>query len=565
MSNKQKIGELLLGLNIINQKDLNSALEEQKITGDRLGTVLLKMDILSEEDLEQLLGKQLNVPSINLESYSPDPSLLTLIPEKTIRKYVVLPVSLDDKTLTIATASPNDLALLDDLTYTTGYKIAPVVTSISSLHNKIQEMFDKPVSWEDALKVEEQGDLEIMQSDQDILEEDLEQALQSAEETLVVKLVNAVILAAISKGATHIHMDPKEDSFEIYLRIDGKLKLLVKPPANLQLNVLNRIKILGSIDILKRLVPCEGYFRALSSGNYYDIDIATIPSSFGERMVLTFQQPFSKEELKLEKLGFTPESLNSFKELINNPRGFVLVTGSSDSGKSSTIYAALNHLKNSEKSIFTFERTIKNKLIGINQGEPNERAGYSYEKGLQFLIRQDVDVLMVGELLTREAVVSTLLASLSKTLVLGRFLSNDTVGAISMLMDMDVPPFMLFSSLTAILGQRLIRRLCQECIEDYDPPGDLGEEIRSLTGKEHPRLFRAKGCPACGSTGYNNRIGLFELIIPTRELRDAIFAKAPLNELKELAAKSTYNTFRQDGLIKAVEGLTSYEEIVRII
>jgi type IV pilus assembly protein PilB len=565
MSNKQKIGELLLELNIINQKDLNSALEEQKVTGDRLGTVLLRMDILSEEDLEQLLGKQLNVPSINLESYSPDPSLLELIPEKTIRKYVVLPVSLEDKTLTIATASPNDLALLDDLTYTTGYKIAPVVTTISSLNHKIQEMFDKPVSWEDALKVEEQGDLEIMQSDRDILEEDLEQALQSAEETLVVKLVNAVILAAISKGATHIHLDPKEDSFEIYLRIDGKLKLLVKPPANLQLNVLNRIKILGSIDILKRLVPCEGYFRALSAGNYYDIDIATIPSSFGERMVLTFQQPFSKEELKLEKLGFTPETLSSFQKLLDNPRGFILVTGSSDSGKSSTIYAALNHLKSPEKSIFTFERTIKNKLIGINQGEPNDKAGYSYEKGLQFLIRQDVDVLMVGELLTREAVISTLLASLSKTLVLGRFLSNDTVGAISMLMDMDVPPFMLFSSLTAILGQRLIRRLCQECIEDYDPPGDLAEEIHSLTGKEHPRLFRAKGCPACGSTGYNNRIGLFELIIPTRELRDAIFAKAPLNELKELAEKSMYHTFRQDGLIKAVEGLTSYEEIVRVI
>ena len=565
MKNRQRIGELLLDLNIINQKELDSALEEQKKTGDRLGSVLLKMDLLSEEDFEQLLSQQLNVPSINLESYSPTPELLAIVPEKIIRKYIVLPVAIDNKILTLATASPRDLAHLDDLTYTTGYKIAPVVTSISSLKTKIQELFDKPIGWEDALKVEEMGDLEIIKSDLDVIEEDLEMALQSAEETLVVKLVNGIILAAIDKGATHIHLEPKEDSFEIYLRIDGKLKLLIKPPVNLQQNVLNRLKILGAIDILKRLVPCEGYFRARSSGNYYDIDIATIPSSFGERMVLTFQQPFSKEELKLEKLGFTPEILKRYKELLRSPRGFILVTGSSDSGKSSTLYASLNYLKNPEKSIFTFERTIKNKLTGINQGQPNDKAGYSYEKGLQFLLRQDVDVLMAGELMTREAVVSALLASLSKSLVLGRFLSSDTVGAISLLMDMDVPPFMLFSALTAILGQRLIRRLCQECIEDYDPPGDLTEEIESLTGKEHSRLFRAGGCPACGQTGYSGRIGLFELIIPSRELRDGIFARAPLNELKEMAEKNRYHTFRQDGLIKAAEGLTSYEEIVRVI
>lgn len=565
MNDKQKIGELLLDLNIINQKELDIALEEQGKTGERLGTIFLKKDLLSEEDLEQLLSRHLNVPSINLESYSPIPELLAIVPEKTIRKYLVLPVSINNKTLTIATASPKDLAHLDDLAYTTGYKIAPVVTSISSLQNKISELFDKPVRWEDALKVEELGDLEIIKSDLDVIEEDLEKALQSAEETLVVKLVNGIVLAAIDKGSSHIHLEPGEDSFEIYLRIDGKLKLLIKPPVNLQQNVINRLKILGSIDILKRLVPSEGYFRARSSGNYYDIDIATIPSSAGERMVLTFQQPFSKEELKLEKLGFTSESLKTFKELLQSPRGFILVTGSSDSGKSSTMYAALNYLKNPEKSIFTFERTIKNKLTGINQGEPNEKAGYSYEKGLQCLLRQDVDVLMIGELLTREAVISALLASLSKSLVLGRFLSSDSIGAISMLMDMDVPPFMLFSALTAIMGQRLIRRLCQECIEDFDPPGDLAEEIRTLTGKEHPRLFRTKGCPACNQTGYNNRIGLFELIIPTQELRDAIFARAPLNELKEIANRGAYHTFRQDGLIKAAEGLTSYEEIVRVI
>ncbi|RJQ46312.1 MAG: hypothetical protein C4538_06840 [Nitrospiraceae bacterium] len=565
MKAKHKIGELLVNLNIISQKDLDLALEEQKRTGERLGTVLLKMNLLQEDDLERLLSQQLNVPSINLENYVPNFQLFEILPEKIIKKYLVLPISVKGKTLTVATANPRDLNLIDDLAYVTGHRIAPVVTSISSLKSKIQEIFEKPVQWQDALRIEEQGDLEIFTPENGIMEEDLEKVFKQAEETMVVKLVNAIILDAINKEGTHIHFEPKEDSFEIYIRVNGKLRLLVKPPQNLQQNVLNRLKILSSIDIINRLIPHEGYFRAKSSGKFYDIDVATMPSLHGERIVLTFQQPFSKEDLKIEKLGFVPDMLSSFKDLLQKPRGLILVTGQTDSGKSSTIYAALNYLKNPDKAIFTYERTIKNKLSGINQGQPNEKAGYSYEKGLKALTRQDMDVLMVGEMLTKDAVVTSLLTSLSKTLVLGRFLSNSTIGALSMVLDMDVPPFMLYSGLTAILGQRLGRRLCQECISDYEPPQELAEEIRALTGKPHPRLFRSTGCMACGHTGYINRIGIFELIIPSMELRDAVFARASLNELKEVAGKIGYRTLRQDGLIKAAEGLTSFEELVRVI
>ena len=562
MRDKHKIGELLLELNIVTQAELDEALEEQKRTGERLGAILLKMDFISEEDLEQLLSRQLDVPSINLEHYSPTPELVNIIPEKIIRKYLVLPISIEGRALTVATANPRDLSILDDLAYITGHKIIPVVASFTSLNNKIDELFEKAVNWEDALKIQKGTDLEIIKADQSAIDQDLEKAFQDAEDTVVVKLVNAVILAAIDKEATHVHIEPKENSFEIYLRISGKLRLLVKPPKNLLQNVVNRLKILSSMDILNRLLPSEGYFRAKSMRKFYDIDVATIPSLHGERTVLTFQQPFSKEELKLEKLGFMPDMLDSFKELLLHQRGFILVTGQTDSGKSSTIYAALNHIKNPDKSVFTFERTIKNKLLGINQGQPNEKAGYSYEKGLQFLLRQDIDVLMVGEMMTKDAIVSALLASLSKTLILGRFLSNDTIGAVAMMIEMDVPPFMLFSALIAILGQRLVRKLCQECIEDYKPPRDLAEEIRVITGEQHPRLFRSAGCPACSHTGYNNRIGIFELVIPSGEFRDAVFAKASLNELKQVAKKIGYRSFRQDGLIKASEGLTSYEEVV---
>ena len=565
MKEKHKIGELLVDLKLVEQQNLDAALEEQKRTGERLGAVLLRMNIIQEEDLENILSRQLHVPSINLDNYTPSQDLFKILPEKIIRKYTVLPVSVERRTLTVATANPRDLTLLDDLSRVTGYKIAPVVASISALNRRIQEIFDQTVLWQDALKFDESGYLEIISPDKGIREEDLEQAFKQAEETVVVKLVNAIIMEAIDREATHIHLEPKEDAFEIYLRVSGKLKLLIKPPMNLQQNVFNRIKILSSIDIISKMVPLEGYFRAKLFGSLYDIDVATIPSLHGERMVLTFQQPFSKEELKLEKLGFASDMLGSFKKLLQNPRGLILVTGPSDSGKSSTIYAALNHLKNPDKAIFTYERTIKNKLSGINQGQPNEKAGYSYEKGLKALTRQDMDVLMVGEMMTKETIVSALLTSMPKTLVLGRFLSNDSIGSVSMMLDMGVPPFMLYSALTAIIGQRLVRRLCQECIADYDPPRELAEEIRSITGNTSPRLFRSSGCIACGQTGYNNRIGLFELIIPSAEFRDAIFAKAPLSDLKAAAERIGYRTIRQDGLIKAAEGLTSLEELARVI
>ncbi len=565
MGEKLKIGELLVDLNILTQEELDRALEEQKRTDERLGATLLKMDLISVEKLESLLGQQLNIPSINLDNYSPSPELLAIIPEKIIKQYLVLPISLKGHTLTIATANPKDLTVLDDLTYVTGYKIAPVVTPISSLEQKIQDIFKKSVDWEKVLKVEEADKLEIIKADKETMEEDLEQAIQSAEEASVTRLVDAIILAAIKQKASHIHIEPKGHSFEIYIRVDGKLKLLIKPPLNLQQNITNRLKILSSMDILKRFVPCEGYFRARSEGRFYDIDVATIPLLHGERMVLAFQRTFSKDDLRLDKLGFMPDTIHNFKELLLNPRGFIMVTGPSDSGKSSTLYASLNHLKSPDKAIFTFERPIKNKLLGINQGQPNEKFGYNYEHGLQSLLRQDMDVLMVGEMITREAIVSALIASISRCLVLARFLSTDTIGAISLMLDMDVPPFMLFSSLTAILGQRLVRRLCPECIEDYEPPRELAEEIEILTGKQQHKLFRGKGCPACGMTGYQNRIGLFELIIPSKELREAILAKAKPDEFKEIAEKIQYRTFRQDGLIKAAEGLVSYEEVVEVI
>lgn len=565
METRQKIGELLTSLGIVSQENLAAAMERQKKTGKRLGATLLEMNLLAPEDLEYLLGRQLNLPSINLANYSPSPELLNLIPEAFMRKNLVLPVQLENKVLTVAMANPRDLLLIDDLSYMTSYRIAPVVTGIRSLETKIEQLFDRPVDWEKTIQQEKETDIEILEADQGIRDEDLEEALQSAEEAPVIRLVNGIILAALDKGATHIHVEPRETDIEIFLRVDGKLKLLIKPPAKYRTHIVNRVKIISSIDVLKRFVPSEGYFRAKTGGKYYDINVSTIPSLHGERIVLAFQQPFSKEELRLEKLGFLPESLENFKRLITRPRGFIVVSGPADSGKSSTIYAALNHLKRPERALFTYERTIKNKLAGINQGQPNEKVGYSYERGLQALLKQDMDVLMVGELLTREAVVSALHASLTKTLVMGRMLSSNTLGTVLVMLEMGVPSFMVYSSLTAIVGQRLIRRLCQKCIEDYAPPGELADEIRALTGKMAPKLFRGKGCPDCGHTGYSGRIGLYEMVEPDLEFRDAILAGADANALKHAARSIHYRDFRQEGMIKAAEGLTSYEEVLRVL
>ena len=558
---RKRIGELLLEHKILEPEQLAEAVAEQRKSGERLGSVLIKRGFVTVEDLEYLLARQHSVPALNLQKYCPSPDTVALVPEKFLKKNLVVPVEVVDKTFTVAMANPQDYRVIDEMRFMTGLRVAPVVSSVFGIRKKLRDLFPTSGKWEEALDITTQRDLEIITAQSELKEENLEEVIESASEAPVVKIVNSVILAALDKKATHVHIVPREDGVDVKLRVNGVLEPLAMPPREYGQNIVNRLKVLSGIDILQRRVPLEGYFRVRSEDQFYDIDVGTFPMLNGEQVVLTFQQPFSKEELRLENLGMTPDMLESFQKLITAKRGLILVVGPPDSGKTSTIYATLNALKSPNRATVTYENPIKNRLSDINQAEPNERAGLSYEEGLRALVRQDMDYLMVGEVSSRGVLDTVVETALGKTLVLARMIFNHTVGVIPRILEQGVPPFMLYSALTAVIGQRLVRRLCTSCLQSFEPPEPVKEELRQVTGKENAHLYRAVGCRRCGMTGYRGRIGIFELLVPDDAIRNLIVTAAPQQQLEAAVNANGFRTLTGDGLIKAVEGMTTYEEV----
>jgi type IV pilus assembly protein PilB len=557
----KKIGELLLEVKILDSGQLEEAVGEQKKTGERLGSILMKKGYVTAEDLEYLLSRQLSVPAINLQNRCPSEEVAELVPEKFMKKNLVVPLEVNDKTLTLAMANPRDYRVIDELRFMTGYRVTPVVSSIYGIKKKIRELFPASSKWEEALDLKAQRELEIVTPQLQFKEENLEEAIESASEAPIVKIVNSIILAALDQKATHAHIVPREDTVEIKLRANGVLQTLVRPPKDYAQNLVNRLKVLGGMDLLLRRVPLEGYFRVRSEDQFYDIDVTTFPVLNGEQVVLTFQQPFSKEELRLENLGMTPEMLKTYHQVVQKARGLILYLGPPDSGKTSTIYATLNEIKSPNKSTVTYENPIKNRLSEINQAEPNEKVGLTYAQGLRSLVKQDIDFLMVGELSNRDVLETAVETALGKTLVLARMVFNHTVGAIPRVLEQGIPPFLLYSALTAVVGQRLVRRLCPKCLESFEPPDPVKQELREATGHENPHLYRAVGCRSCGMTGYRGRLGIFELLVPDDNLRSLILAKASQKEIEESILANGFKTLVEDGLTKAVEGMTTYEEV----
>ncbi|MDF1554867.1 MAG: GspE/PulE family protein [Deferrisomatales bacterium] len=557
----KKIGELLKEFKLISEEQLAEAVAEQQKSGDRLGTVLIRKGYVTVEDLEFLLSRQLSVPAINLQKYCPAPEVAALISEKFMKKNFVVPVEVHDKTFTVAMANPQDYRVIDELRFMTGLRVTPVVSSMFGVKQKIREMFPKSEKWEEALDLKGKREIEIITAKKDFGEENLEEALESASEAPIVKIVNSIILAALDNNATHAHIVPMEDRVEVKLRVNGSLQTLVTPPREYTQNFVNRLKILGGIDILERKVPLQGYFRVRSDDQFYDVDLSTFPVLNGEQVVLTFQQPFSKEALRLENLGMTPEMLEQYRGVIRSQRGLILLAGPPDSGKSSTIYATLNELKNASRATFTYENPIKNRLSDINQAEPNERAGLTYVQGLRALVKQDIDYLMVGELTSREVLETVVETALGKTLVLARMVFNNTLGIIARVLEQGIPPFMLYSALSAVVGQRLVRRLCTECLESFAPPEEVKAELTAATGKKNPRLYRAVGCRKCAMTGYRGRIGVFELLVPDDNFRNLILGGASAEKIDAAVRAIGFRSLLQDGLTKAVEGMTTYEEV----
>ena len=559
---KEKLGQILLKEGLITEEQLEKAMEIQKKDGARLGETLINLGILTEKDIVVAMAKQLSIPYASyakgLLKPSENQDLAKLVPEDYARKNMLIPVSRHMDSLTVAFMDPLDLIAIDNLKRMTGCDINPIISTKTDLQRAINEFYGK----EDLLKdaISDSYELEEFKIEKD-KEEDLslDDLIARAEEAPVVKLVDLILMQAIKDRASDIHIEPFKNKINIRYRIDGILYEIPPPSKHLLPAIVSRIKILSNMDIAERRLPQDGVFYVKVENKDIDIRVSTIPAIFGEKVVMRILDKTSTP-LNLGELGFDPEDLEKFRRAIVSPHGLVLITGPTGSGKTTTLYAALNEIKSPRKNISTVEDPVEYKLEGINQVQIKSNIGFTFSNALRAFLRQDPDIIMVGEVRDLETAQICVRASLTGHLVLSTLHTNDAPSAISRLIDIGVEPYLISSSLIMVGAQRLIRRLCPECKEAYETTPNLVKDY----GIKQELLYKPKGCDYCSHTGYRGRIAIYEIVMVTDQLRELIARGAPLGEIKDKTKGLGLRTLLYSGMKKAEEGFTSVEEVLSV-
>ncbi len=564
-----RLGELLVKAQLIDEKALQKALEEQKRTGGKLGEILIRLGLVSEEDIIECLSQQYGVPSINLRHFEVDEAVAKLIPVELARKYTVIPVNKTGATLTVAMADPSHIFAMDEITFITGYRVEPVVSSEEAIRDAIDRYFGSSREVElkrvmEDLSVADEAALELLEEEEDL---DVKKLEEESSEAPVVRLVNIVLTDAIRRGASDIHIEPYEKNYRIRYRIDGVLYEMMSPPLRLKDAVTSRVKILSRLDIAEKRLPQDGRIKlkVKVEGRTRELDfrVSTLPTLFGEKVVLRL---LDKENLRLDmtKLGFEKSSLKKFEDNILKPYGMVLVTGPTGSGKTNTLYSALQRINTPEVNILTAEDPVEFQLPGINQVQMKDSIGLNFAAALRSFLRQDPNIILVGEIRDFETAEIAIKAALTGHLVLSTLHTNDAPSTIARLMNMGIEPFLVATSVNVIAAQRLVRRICQSCKEEVETPIQALLSI-GFSEAEAPdiRLYQGRGCEKCGGTGYKGRIALFEVMEITEDQRELILSGATVVELRRKAIEEGMITLRQSGLQKIREGITTVEEVVR--
>jgi len=561
----RRLGDLLVAEGLITEEQLGKALAEQKGTTEKLGSVLLKLNFVQEEQLIGFLSKQYGIPSITLSQLDIDPDVLRLVPDAIAKKYEVLPIKRTGAQLTLAMADPTNVFALDDVAFMTNLQVTPVVASQAAIRKAIERNYAQNEEVNDALTAltAEIGNVEVVEDDVPSTVNVFE-LKESADEAPVVKLVNMVLVDAIRRGASDIHFEPYEKVFRIRFRVDGVLHEMLAPPKRLESAILSRMKIMSNLDIAERRMPQDGRIKLRYNAREIDFRVSILPTIFGEKAVLRI---LDKNALKLDltQLGFDPWSLEKFQAAIKQPYGMVLITGPTGSGKTTTLYSAIHTINSPEHNIMTAEDPVEYNLKGVNQVQIDEGVGRTFAAALRSFLRQDPDVILVGETRDLETAQISIRASLTGHLVFSTLHTNDCASTVARLVDMGIPPFLISSSLLLILAQRLGRKVCQACKEPYEAseeslvpyghvPTDLGKT----------QFYKGKGCQTCNFTGMKGRIAIYEVMPFTQELRDAILKSARTEELREIAQAQGMKTLRQAGLQKVLEGTTTVEEVLRV-
>lgn len=565
----ERLGEMLLKAGLITPQQLEEALNLQKTNGGRLGLNLVKLGHVKEEDITSLLSEQYAVPAIHLEHFEIDESILKHIPADMARKYLAIPIERTGATLTVAIADPSNVFALDDIRFFTGYQVEPVVASEASIREAIERYYGSSNEMQlkdvmDEISKQEVADLEVEEEEGELTEEGLAAA---SEEAPVVKLVNVILTDSIKRGASDIHIEPYEKDYRVRFRIDGVLYEVLKPPLKLKDAITSRVKILAKLDISERRLPQDGRIKmkVKLDGKAKEIDyrVSTVPSLYGEKVVMRL---LDKEGLKLDltKLGFEPESMKKFENAIAKPYGMVLVTGPTGSGKTNTLYSAVGQLNTPETNIMTAEDPVEFSIQGCNQVQMKEAIGLNFASALRAFLRQDPNIILVGEIRDFETAEIAVKAALTGHLVLSTLHTNDAPSTISRLMNMGIEPFLVATSVLLIQAQRLVRRICKECKAEVSIPPkalmDLGfteEEAAKV------KVFKGKGCPACNNSGYKGRVALMEVMEMSDQLKEMVLMGANAIELKRQAIEDGMITLRRSGLIKIMNGVTTIEEVVR--
>jgi len=564
----QRLGDLLVKEKIITPEQLEQAVKAQKENNIRLGSALVKLGFLTDGDVTNFLSRQYGVPAINLSYFEIDPAVVKLIPYETAKRYQILPLSRVGASLTIAMVDPTNVFAMDDIKFMTGFNIEPVVASESSILEGIDKAYGatKKEDLEHVMMSMESddADVEVQTEQEEMGLADLERA---ADEAPIVKLVNAVLSEAVNRGASDIHMEPYEREFRVRFRVDGVLQPIMTPPQKYKDAITSRLKIMSKLDISEKRLPQDGriMLKMNIGGRKRQLDfrVSTLPTLWGEKIVLRL---LDKENLRLDmtKLGFEPESLVKFEKAILKPYGMVLVTGPTGSGKTNTLYSSISRLNTVDTNIMTAEDPVEFQLAGVNQVQMKEQIGLNFAAALRAFLRQDPNIILVGEIRDFETAEIAIKAALTGHLVLSTLHTNGAPETITRLMNMGIEPFLVATSVHLICAQRLVRRVCRDCAEIVDVPvqtlmdeGFTREEAKTV------KIQKGKGCANCSNTGFKGRAGLYEVMEVDDEIKELVLVGASAVELKKKAIERGMITLRRSGLIKVAAGMTTLEEVAR--
>jgi len=556
---QEDIGQKLLDARLIDDSALQKAAQQQKNLGGSLSANLVKIGAISEDGLLEFLSRLYGVPPIDLKNFEPDPALTRLLPGDVATKFMALPVSRSGRRLIVAIANPTNIFAIDDIKFITGFEVDPHVATESALKKALDRAYDSAGTMADVMKGFE-DDLSVVEEDDSA---EAESGIAGADEAPIVKLVNSLIADAVRKGASDIHIEPYEKSMRVRFRIDGVLQEMMSPPFKFKAAIISRLKIMAELDIAERRVPQDGRIKIKVMNRTVDLRVSSLPTIFGEKVVMRILDK-SNLNIDLEKLGFEPAAMKEFISAIANPYGMVLVTGPTGSGKTTTLYSALSRVNTPEVNVMTAEDPVEYNLDGINQVLVHENVGLTFAAALRAFLRQDPNIIMVGEIRDIETASIAVKSALTGHLVLSTLHTNDAPSAIGRLVDMGVEPFLVASSVNIVLAQRLVRRVCASCKR----PITLNEEVLrelQLAPEEAAKatFFEGEGCVDCNNTGYRGRQGVYEVMPFSPRVRDLALERASSGEIKKAAIGEGMLTLRRDGLEKLKRGLTTVEEILK--